>query len=147
MPSRSSQHRGSVRRVLVGVTGTSSPDRAQLGDAFDTLCDRLRGQLDPLFGATAIDTLFARGLHSATLEFSWLAGVVPKEAQRCSSGGLIALDPGLTPVQVEEGLAAILAHTIGLLSALIGSDMTLPLVQRAWGLPMSADDLTQNGGL
>jgi len=139
MPSRAAQHRRYVRRVLVGVTGTASPDRAQLAEAFDTLCDRMRAQLYPLFGATATDALFARGLHLATSEFPWLAGVVPKTTQRCASEGLAALHPELPPEQIGDGLTAVLAHTFGLLTAFIGLDMTLPLVEQAWGVAASAD--------
>jgi hypothetical protein len=34
----------------------------------------------------------------------------------------------------EEGLAAVLAHKIGLLNTFVGEDLVLPLVQQAWGV-------------
>jgi hypothetical protein len=36
--------------------------------------------------------------------------------------------------RLEEGLAAVLAHNIGLLVAFVGEDLVLPLVQQAWGV-------------
>ena len=41
---------------------------------------------------------------------------------------------------LEEGLAAVLAHNIGLLSAFVGEDLVLPLVQQAWGVVETAPD-------
>jgi hypothetical protein len=121
-----------VRRALVDASGAASPDRAQLAAAFDTLCERLRERLQPLFGTTAVRALFVRALHVATSEFPWLAEVVPKNHDPCSVNG----SPVLRSVDVsllEEGLAAVLAHNIGLLSAFVGEDLVLPLVQQAWG--------------
>ena len=42
--------------------------------------------------------------------------------------------------RLEEGLAAVLAHNIALLSAFVGEDLVLPLVQQAWGTAMLAED-------
>jgi hypothetical protein len=89
--------------------------------------------LDPLFGRTAVAALFARALHVATAEFPWLADVVPKNGERCSLAGLERVSAGIGRDVLVEGLAAVLAHDIGLLSALIGEDFVMPLVQSAWG--------------
>jgi hypothetical protein len=121
-----------VRRALIDATGVASPDRVQLASAFDVLCERLRDRLYPLFGTTAVTALFVRALHVATLEFPWLADVMPKNANTCSvekSAELERLECG----SLEEGLAAVMAHNIGLLSGFVGEDLVLPLVQQAWG--------------
>jgi hypothetical protein len=34
---------------------------------------------------------------------------------------------------LAEGLSAVLAHNIGLLTAFVGEDVILPLVEQAWG--------------
>lgn len=122
-----------VRRALVDATGVASPDPAQLASAFDLLSERLRLQLQPVFGAAAVTALFVRAVHVATLEFPWLRELVrndhdPCVGDRIASVGQLELDT------LEEGLAAVLAHNIGLLNAFVGEDLVLPLVQQAWGV-------------
>jgi hypothetical protein len=131
MPLSSPKLRRFVRRALVGATGHTAPDKGQLAGAFDHLCERLRARLYPLFGRTAIAALFARGLHVATAEFPWLADAVPKDAEPCSLEGLERVGE-IERGAIEEGLATVLAHNIGLLSAFIGEDFVMPLVQAAW---------------
>lgn len=122
-----------VRRALVDATGVASPDRAQLASAFDVLSERLYQQLQPVFGTTAVSALFVRALHVASLDFPWLRELVrndrgPGPGDRIASIGHLELDT------LEEGLAAVLAHDIGLLNAFVGEDLILPLVQQAWGV-------------
>jgi hypothetical protein len=121
-----------VMHALIGATGEPAPDPTQLASAFDLLCDRLRGQLHPLFGPAAIAALFARALHVAMAEFPWLSNVVPKDGERCSLEALEHVSGDITREALAEGLAAVLAHDIGLLSAFIGEDFVMPLVQAAW---------------
>jgi hypothetical protein len=132
MPLSSPKLRQFVQQALVGATGHTAPDKAQLASSFDLLCERLRARLHPLFGPTAITALFARALHVATAEFPWLADVVPKDGERCTPGGLERVDGAVSRDALEEGLAAVLAHEMGLLSAFIGEDFVMPLVQAAW---------------
>jgi hypothetical protein len=121
-----------VRRALVDATGVPSPDRAQLASAFDTLCERLGRHLQPLFGTAAVSALFVRSLHVATSEFAWLSEVVGRNGDPCSADKVTTLGD-IDVGTVEQGLAAVLAHNIGLLSAFVGEDLVLPLVQQAWG--------------
>jgi hypothetical protein len=132
MPLSSPKLRRFAKHALVAVTGGPAPDQAQLAAAFDVLCERFRGRLHPLFGPAAIAALFARALHVATNEFAWLADVVPKNGERCSLEGLERVSGTLDRETLEEGLAAVLAHEIELLSAFIGEDFVMPLVQAAW---------------
>jgi hypothetical protein len=132
MPLSSPKLRRFARHALVAAAGDPAPDQAQLASAFDVLCDRLRDRLHPLFGPAAITALFARALHVATGEFAWLADVVPTNGERCSLEGLERVSGTLERETLEEGLAAVLAHEIGLLSAFIGEDFVMPLVQAAW---------------
>jgi hypothetical protein len=122
-----------VRRALVDATGAASPDPAQLASAFDLLCERLRRQLKPLFGAAAANALFVRAVHVAAAEFSWLREVLPSDTDPCASDRIASVEaPAIETV--EEGLAAVLAHNIGLLNTFLGEDLVLPLVQQAWGV-------------
>ncbi len=122
-----------VHRALVDATGTPSPDAAQLAAAFDLLCGRLHQQLQPLFGKTAVDALFARTLHVAAAEFPWIRELIPRGQDSCVADALATLPPP-DPDQLVAGLAAVLAHNIGLLSGFVGEDLILPLVQQAWGV-------------
>jgi hypothetical protein len=136
MSSSSSSIRRFVRRTLVDATGVPSPDHAHLASAFDTLCDRLRRHLQPLFGTAAVTALFLRSVRVATSEFPWLGQIVSTE-EACSAAQITTLGR-LDMGTLEEGLAAVLAHNIGLLSAFVGEDLTLPLVQQAWGIDDAA---------
>ena len=122
-----------VRRALVDATGAASPDRAQLASAFDLLCERLSRQLQPLFGTTAVNALYVRAVHVATGEFSWLREIVSNGQEPCVSDRIASVE-ALEIDALEEGLAAVLAHNIGLLNAFVGEDLVLPLVQQAWGV-------------
>jgi hypothetical protein len=122
-----------VRHALVAATGVADPDRAQLLSAFDMLCDQLRARLHPMFGTPAVAGLFARAHRVAASEFPWLADVVPRDGERCSLEGLETVSGHVEADTMADGLAAVLAHDIGLLSTFIGDDLVMPLVQEAWG--------------
>ena len=71
-------------------------------------------------------------MHVATAEFAWLGDVVPKNGERCSLEGLDRVSGTMDREMLAEGLAAALAHEIGLLGGFIGEDFVMPLVQAAW---------------
>jgi hypothetical protein len=121
-----------ARRVLVDATGVPSPNPAQLASAFDDLCGRLRRRLLPLFGTAAVTALLVRALHVTAAEFPWLSDLVRRNQDPCAAE-LVAAAGSLEIAALEEGLAAVLAHNVGLLNAFIGEDLVLPLVQEAWG--------------
>src|SRR5688572_17371453 len=122
-----------VRRALVDATGVASPDRTQLASAFDKLCERLHRQLQPLFGATAVNALFVRALHVASADFPWLREIARDHQDPCAADRIASVGE-LEIETVEEALAAVLAHNIGLLNTFVGEDLVLPLVQQAWGV-------------
>ena len=132
MPLSSLKLRRFVQHALTGAGGAAVPSRAQLASSFDVLCDRLRVRLHPVFGPTAIAALFVRAHHVATAEFPWLADVVARDRERCSLEGLERVSADIELETFHAGLAAVLAHEIGLLSAFIGEDFVMPLVQAAW---------------
>jgi hypothetical protein len=135
-----------ARHALVATTGVAAPGRAQLASAFDQLCDRLRTRLQPIFGSDAIRALFTRSLHVATSEFPWLRDVIPRGAELCSVKGLDTLGTHLEPGLLADGLAAVLAHDVGLLSTLIGDDLVMPLVEEAWATASLSDRPASNEG-
>jgi hypothetical protein len=133
MPFRSPELRRFVRRALADATGTAAPSATQIVSAFELLCDQLRKQLQPLFGATAITALFVRGYQVATVEFAWLADVGLAAGEGCALAHVDAIGTRVTSDDLQDGLAAILANHIGLLGTFIGEDFVLPIVQQAWG--------------
>jgi hypothetical protein len=135
-----------VKHTLVAATGVANPNHAQVASAFDLLCEQLRARLRPLFGATAINALFARALHLATAEFPWVADAVPKNGERCFVKAPEAASAAVQPTSIAEGLAAVLAHGIGLLTTLIGEDFVVPLVQEAWGATLLSEQTMRSEG-
>jgi hypothetical protein len=121
-----------VRHALIAATGVAAPSVPQLASAFDVLCDRLRTRLHPMFGPHAVAALFARAHHLSISEFTWLVDVVPTDGERCSLDGLQSASHQVDPDTIAIGLAAILAHAIGLLCTFIGDDLVMPVVQEAW---------------
>ena len=138
MGSESARLRRFVRHALITVTGDPAPDVAQLRAAFDLLCDQLWRRLRPLFGELAVKALFVRALHVSQTEFPWLQGVTP-DGSRCALHGLDAVSRDLAAHLLADGLSAILAQKIALLSAFIGEDVVLPLVEQSWGAASLTD--------
>ena len=131
MDASSNRYRQFARGALVKTANSAAPTHSQLMIAFRTLRERLSRTLVPVFGSTAIDALFDRSRHLATDEFPWFAELLP-------DGGEKAVDPSkvahLAAIDaLREGLAAMLAHDIGLLVALVGEDFIMPLIHKAWG--------------
>jgi hypothetical protein len=122
-----------ARHALVTTTRATVPDAAQLASAFNELCEGLRERLQPMFGPAAMAALFGRAHRLAISEFPWLANVVHATDGRCSVEGLETAARDLAPGVIADGLAAVVAHAIGLLSTLIGDDLVMPLVYQAWG--------------
>lgn len=122
-----------VAEALVAATDVAAPTRQQLAAAFALLCERLRARLDPLFGSAAVAALFARALRMAAAEFPWLTEVVPPGGERCLPEGLARAAEHCDVKVVQDGLSAVLAGEIALLSAFIGDDLVATLVHDAWG--------------
>lgn len=135
-----------MRHALTSAAGAAHPDRALLATAFDLRCAQLRTRLHPLFGAPAIGALFERALHLATPEFPWLVRAIPKNAEACSLEALHLETDTLQPDSIAEGLAAVLAYDIELLTTFIGKDFVVPLIQEAWGTALPADSAAHSEG-
>jgi hypothetical protein len=121
-----------VKQALVAAAHTPSPSPAQLAAAFDRLSNCLRARLQSVFGATAVNALFARAVHLAAGEFPWLTEILPKGAPRAAAARLQTVATHVDSASLQDGLVAVLAHDIGLLNEFIGDDFVLPLVQQVW---------------
>jgi hypothetical protein len=129
-----------VRRGLIDATGVAAPEAPALAAAFTLLCRSLHPRLQPLFGTVAVSALFARALHLAVAEFPWLATVVHEDGESCS------VEHASTIEHLADGLAALLANDIGLLSTFIGEDIVLPLVQQAWATFAASEQAAKTEG-
>jgi hypothetical protein len=133
-----------VLRAFAQHAKNQSANAAHITATFDTLCERLRTRLQPLFGNAATQALFRRALQVATAEFEWLTPLVPRGADQCASDELARPMARLTADDLQRGLATVLAYDIALLSEFVGSDLIMPLVQEAWSMDVSDD--VESGG-
>ena len=105
--------------------------------------EKLRPQLAILMGTFGFRSLLSRALALASTEVSWLGTVEIK-----ADGSLPKLEElaaKVTPEDIIEGRAVLLAQLLGLLVAFIGSNLTLQLVHEAWpNLPRRKNDLNFN---
>ena len=133
MPHRLADLRDLVARALANEVERTSFDTPP-ARAFEALCGSLRGRLQPLFGAAAVQALFARALHLARVEFPWLSLVEPVKPDACSLAGLEDAAAQRDPAEVRDGVVAVLAHDLQLLITFIGEDLAVPLIEQAWGI-------------
>jgi len=139
MPQVSPAARALARRVLPQDTG-ERPDAAALAAAIERADARLRGRLADLIGLTGYTTLVVRAVRLAQAEHPALERVTVDVGATGAEGSLhgvravveTAGASGADPRAVEDSLAAILAHIIGLLSTVIGEDLAQRLVREAW---------------
>jgi hypothetical protein len=92
--------------------------------------EKLRPYLANLMGKGGFRALLVRALALASADFSWLNAIIVRTDGTLE--GLDAPPPQIDPAEFLEGKAAVLAHLIGLLVALIGPDLTTALVADIW---------------
>ena len=132
MDASSNRYRQFARGALVKTANSAAPTHSQLTAAFETLRERLARTLIPVFGSTAVYALFDRSRHLATDEFPWFADLLPDRGEKAIDASRVA---DLAAIDaLREGFAAMLAHDIGLLVALVGEDFIMPMMQKAWGV-------------
>jgi hypothetical protein len=133
MPANSHRYRQFARQALLQrASAAEALSHSEVVDAFQALRQRLMQTLAAIFGSAAIDALFERSAHLAAIEFAWLADVLPAGSHATVTDVSMIPAPK-TADHVVDGFAAALAYDIGLLVALVGEDLILPLVQKAWG--------------
>lgn len=82
----------------------------------------VQSRLAPIIGEDGFRALFARSLHRARIEHSWLACEAVQADNPFSM--LKASLESQTTERAAEGSHALMAHFIELLSALIGEELT-----------------------
>ena len=122
-----------ARRALLD-TGGGQREPAALVEAADHAYARLRDRLADLIGVLGYGALVARAVRLAQAESPVLTRVTVDAQAEDGLQGLraFALASSGNPVAAAEGLAALLAHIIGLLVVFIGEDLAVRLVHEAW---------------
>jgi len=133
MAEISATARDLARRALLDTDG-GQREPAALAEAADHAYARLRDRLADLIGVLGYGTLVARAVRLAQAESPGLTRVTVAAQAEDGLQGLRAftLASSGNPVAAAEGLAALLAHIIGLLVVFIGEDLAVRLVHEAW---------------
>ncbi len=139
MPKASPRIRDLAQRLLQtrarGEETVSESPAVTLAWRCEVLCPRLAD----LFGQEGYRALLSRALALAKGEAPWLNGVRAGE-----SGSLVGLEAALAGrerAEVETAGIAVLGELLGLLTSLIGPEITRDLVAGAWpDTPVSTAD-------
>jgi hypothetical protein len=121
---------GPHHRLIALLVGRSVGD---IGDVAQTLWDSLSRQLVALIGQEGFHALYDRSLHLASARFAWLA---PADAPTAAQPRLEALACALRARAADEARKAtieLLWTFTGLLSSLIGDNLTTNILRTAWG--------------
>jgi len=109
--------------------GPDADGPAEMAAAAEQGCARLRAVLTRWIGSEGYRALVDRSLAEARAEHPAIAGL------QCPGGDLagVAAAVGVhSAAEVREGILALVARLIDLLSRLIGEDMATRLVEQAW---------------
>ena len=101
----------------------------EMAAAAEQGCARLRAVLTRWIGSEGYRALVDRALAQARTEHPAVAGL------QCQGGDLEGVAAALgthSATEVKEGILALVARLIDLLSRLIGEEMATRLVQQAW---------------
>ena len=109
--------------------GLNAGGPEEIAAAAEQGCARLRAVLTRWIGSEGYRALVNRALAQARAEHPAIAGL------QCQGGDVevVAVAVGVhSAAEVREGLLALVARLIDLLSRLIGEDMATRLVEQAW---------------
>ena len=126
-----------------GVGEHATPETP--GDAFQRRYEAVRRRLTELVGSVGFRALLTRALALASAEVPWFRAVqVDADGELA---GLAAVLAARDPAEARAGCLALLAHLLGLLVALVGPELTSPLLDDAWpDVPMNAADFATDEG-
>jgi hypothetical protein len=116
-------------RQLWAHEGLDARAPEEMAAAAEQGCARLRAGLTRWIGSDGYRALVDRGLEQARAEHPALAGL------QCQAGdvqGVAAMVGVHGAAQVREGILALVALLIDLLSRVIGEEIAVRLVEQAW---------------
>jgi CheY-like chemotaxis protein len=130
LPSNTAPKLRQCARLILAYESALARATGLKGSRASRVCNQLRGPLSSLTGAGGYNILVSRALVLAGAEVPWLRAVEIKV-----SGSLEDLDElttKLDPLTIEEGEVVLVSQLLGVLVSLIGSALTLPLLQTIW---------------
>jgi hypothetical protein len=128
MDMLSASTRGLARRLLAVEAASQSATGAHVHDGV-RVCEKLQVSVTRFAGSAGFTSLLGRALALARAEFPSLQTVKLKpdgSLEGCEALAVEAANSG------PEGVAAIIAHLLGLLETFIGEPFTLRLVREIW---------------
>lgn len=109
--------------------GLDAGSPEELAAAAEQGCARLRAVLTRWIGSEGYRALVNRALEQARAEHPAVAGL---QCQGNDVEGVAAAVGAHSAAELREGILALVARLIDLLSRLIGEDMATRLVEQAW---------------
>jgi hypothetical protein len=121
-----------LARWLLARELADAHDPGALAAAAERVCHKLAVRLARLITPTGYEALVARALHFTRGQFGFLVAVQVGSGSGPCLVKLAETVQGVDPAEVYDGLAALLAHIIELLTTFIGDDLTLHLLAEVW---------------
>jgi hypothetical protein len=128
MDMLSASTRGLARRLLAVEAASQSATGAHVHDGV-RVCEKLQVSVTRFAGSAGFTSLLRRALALARAEVPSLQSIKIKpdgSLEGCEALAVEAANSG------PEGVAAIIAHLLGLLETFIGEPFTLRLVREIW---------------
>jgi hypothetical protein len=123
------------RNLADWLQAQEAGDRLELNAlpaATERVCQKLCERLAALVTSVGSRALLTRALYLARIEFPFLQGVQVGTLPNLSLDGLRVSVQGVEATQLRDGLSALVATLIMLLSTFIGEDITVRLVRDVW---------------
>lgn len=127
------------------VPGEVEASHAQSMAAGERVLQKLRDHLTRWFGADGFDALLARALNQTQPHYPILGKLLrPPEGNRRISGFLDRAPDNEDARVLTDGLVALIATIVSLLSRLIGEDLTAQLLEQIWPAPSRGESRANN---
>ena len=121
-----------AKRILAQEAGNLRTPQDVLAAAV-AVCRKLYLEIGQFVGTEGFRALFARALHLARAEFSFLEAV---QVGECSDDeylvGMADVVSQRDTEEITEAIAAVLGGFFDLLSTFIGDDLALRMIHRRW---------------
>ena len=133
-----------VRRFLQSETGGAG-DVGAIAAAVERACQQLAEELATLVGQGGVNALMGRAVNLAKREYPFLETVRPRVVPEVALVGMTEAFAGREPAEAEAAGAAVLGHLVRLLVNLVGEDLGLRPVRKAWFAAMPSTESTDSG--
>jgi CheY-like chemotaxis protein len=137
LPNNTTSNVQQCARRILAYEATAARSAVTKRSAASRCCDQLRGPLSNLTGVDGYRSLVSRALVLTSAQVPWMRTLEINVGG--SLDGLDTLEAELDSRTITEGETVLVSQLLGLLVALIGPALTLPLLQTTWP---TIDDLS-----